>query len=69
MCTWSTPSQPPTTRCATLSESTTPVTKPAYRDGPQCCHCGWRGNHSSSCPFYNPTTCVAHKHARYSSPL
>ncbi|KAK7062314.1 hypothetical protein R3P38DRAFT_2834661, partial [Favolaschia claudopus] len=27
-----------------------------YRD-PQCCHCGLRGSHSSSCPFYNPATC------------
>ncbi|EGN93539.1 hypothetical protein SERLA73DRAFT_145169 [Serpula lacrymans var. lacrymans S7.3] len=18
---------------------------------PQCCHCGWRGSHSPSCPF------------------
>ncbi|KAG1825290.1 hypothetical protein EV424DRAFT_1320188 [Suillus variegatus] len=20
-------------------------------NAPQCCHCGWRGSHSPSCPF------------------
>ncbi|KAF7291328.1 hypothetical protein MIND_01277300 [Mycena indigotica] len=19
--------------------------------GPQCCHCGWRGDHANNCPF------------------
>ncbi|KAJ7094355.1 hypothetical protein C8R44DRAFT_814273 [Mycena epipterygia] len=57
MCTSSTVSQPTTPRCCVKRSDASSLTKPAYRDGPQCCHCGWRGNHSSTCPFYNPTTC------------
>ncbi|THH27865.1 hypothetical protein EUX98_g6322 [Antrodiella citrinella] len=21
------------------------------KGGPQCCHCGWRGDHDPNCPF------------------
>ncbi|KAJ7206763.1 hypothetical protein GGX14DRAFT_698329 [Mycena pura] len=40
------------------SDASISVVRPAYRgDGPQCCHCGWRGSHNATCPFYNPATC------------
>ncbi|KAJ6565870.1 hypothetical protein DFH09DRAFT_1363645 [Mycena vulgaris] len=26
--------------------------KPVSHNGPQCCHCGWRGgSHDANCPF------------------
>ena len=25
--------------------------KSSHKDGPQCCHCGWRGDHAPDCPF------------------
>ncbi|EIM92420.1 uncharacterized protein STEHIDRAFT_143789 [Stereum hirsutum FP-91666 SS1] len=24
---------------------------PVNASAPQCCHCGWRGSHSPTCPF------------------
>ncbi|KAJ6587793.1 hypothetical protein B0H10DRAFT_2093414 [Mycena sp. CBHHK59/15] len=34
------------------SDVTTSTYSTAYRNGPQCCHCGWRGGeHDSNCPF------------------
>ncbi|KAF9026608.1 hypothetical protein BDZ89DRAFT_1067438 [Hymenopellis radicata] len=33
---------------------TTPVN--ATNSGPQCCHCGWRGDHEPACPFRPPVT-------------
>lgn len=27
----------------------------ANSSGPQCCHCGWRGDHEPNCPFKIPT--------------
>ncbi|KAJ7461969.1 hypothetical protein FB451DRAFT_476186 [Mycena latifolia] len=59
MCSSSTPAQPTPMHCTKPSESDASVIKPTYRDGPQCCHCGCRGTHCSSCPFYNPTTCTS----------
>ncbi|KAF9264450.1 hypothetical protein L218DRAFT_863105 [Marasmius fiardii PR-910] len=23
----------------------------SFHSAPQCCHCGWRGSHSPTCPF------------------
>ncbi|KAJ7448559.1 hypothetical protein FB451DRAFT_1567238 [Mycena latifolia] len=32
--------------------ASTQVKDAANRDGPQCCHCGWRGgSHAPNCPF------------------
>ncbi|KAJ7105598.1 hypothetical protein C8R44DRAFT_886532 [Mycena epipterygia] len=40
-----------TTREST-STSTSPTAVPVNHNGPQCCHCGWRGGeHASNCPF------------------
>ncbi|KAF7293122.1 hypothetical protein MKEN_01469700 [Mycena kentingensis (nom. inval.)] len=44
-------------RCVKHTSPATTVAKPAIRDGPQCCHCGWRGSHATTCLFYNPATC------------
>ncbi|KAF8182102.1 hypothetical protein K438DRAFT_1840312 [Mycena galopus ATCC 62051] len=57
MCTSAAAPQPTIRRSVEESQSDVSITKLAYRGGPQCAHCGWRGNHDSSCPFYNPATC------------
>ncbi|KAJ7051960.1 hypothetical protein C8F01DRAFT_637043 [Mycena amicta] len=46
-------------RCVkqTPSSADASVTQPSYRSGPQCCHCGCRGTHTTTCPF-NPATCT-----------
>ncbi|KAJ7051968.1 hypothetical protein C8F01DRAFT_1262469 [Mycena amicta] len=46
-------------RCVnqTPSSADASVTQSAYRSGPQCCHCGCRGTHTTTCPF-NPATCT-----------
>ncbi|KAJ7060240.1 hypothetical protein C8F01DRAFT_1142002, partial [Mycena amicta] len=44
-------------RC--VQQTSTPSSAEAgYRSGPQCCHCGCRGTHTTICPFYNPATCT-----------
>ncbi|KAF9218552.1 hypothetical protein BS17DRAFT_720366 [Gyrodon lividus] len=46
--------------CSRHTSSSIPVSKRNGADdtnifvnanAPQCCHCGWRGSHSPSCPF------------------
>ncbi|KAH7923784.1 hypothetical protein BV22DRAFT_1014654 [Leucogyrophana mollusca] len=45
--------------CARHSNATPVSTRNSSNDAdafvnhnaPQCCHCGWRGSHSPSCPF------------------
>ncbi|KAJ6560193.1 hypothetical protein B0H19DRAFT_1146765 [Mycena capillaripes] len=58
-------SQFTTRRSLKERQSDASIATPTYRDGPQCCHCGWRGNHCATCPFYNPATCTS----RARSPL
>ncbi|KAJ6613375.1 hypothetical protein B0H10DRAFT_1951533 [Mycena sp. CBHHK59/15] len=37
---------------ATSTLATQTESMPANHNGPQCCHCGWRGSsHASNCPF------------------
>ncbi|KAJ8586132.1 hypothetical protein M405DRAFT_823845 [Rhizopogon salebrosus TDB-379] len=51
-------SSPTSHHCTRLSQAT-PVSMRTSSDddsctnfnAPQCCHCGWRGSHSPSCPF------------------
>ncbi|KAJ6628623.1 hypothetical protein B0H10DRAFT_1777765 [Mycena sp. CBHHK59/15] len=41
----------PSVAAVTQSESADSV-KAVNHNGPQCCHCGWRGgSHASNCPF------------------
>ncbi|KZP12250.1 hypothetical protein FIBSPDRAFT_669306, partial [Athelia psychrophila] len=35
----------------TSNDDSDAYTGTAHCSGPQCCHCGWRGSHSPTCPF------------------
>ncbi|KAJ7195210.1 hypothetical protein GGX14DRAFT_575738 [Mycena pura] len=45
------------TRPSAAPKTDTPPASCNLNRGPQCCHCGWRGEHSSTCPF---TACADH---------
>ncbi|KAJ7082014.1 hypothetical protein B0H15DRAFT_853160 [Mycena belliarum] len=47
------PTTQQTTVCA-RARATGSATNTLYASasrGPQCCHCGWRGEHAPNCPF------------------
>ncbi|KAF7314135.1 hypothetical protein HMN09_00572700 [Mycena chlorophos] len=51
------PAPAPTVPCAQTQAQSPAIRVPLNHNGPQCCHCGWRGGeHAKSCLF-NPKGC------------
>ncbi|KAJ7088069.1 hypothetical protein B0H15DRAFT_1022629 [Mycena belliarum] len=47
------------TMSAAPNHSANTEPKPVNQNGPQCCHCGWRGGeHASNCPFSTRAECT-----------
>ena len=48
------PSSAPLAAAPALLRCTAPAaacTSAVTHNAPQCCHCGWRGDHAPNCPF------------------
>ncbi|EPT03358.1 hypothetical protein FOMPIDRAFT_1116360 [Fomitopsis schrenkii] len=50
-CTRSTAHQRPCAGSVSVCHRAQEQSAPVNHNAPQCCHCGWRGDHAPTCPF------------------